>query len=231
MWSNLPELADDNNLMFKVASHLQRKYQPQCGIEMRLDKRVPISAGLGGGSSNAANVIMALDRLWNLKMSETDRHEVAAMFGSDINFFLQGGTARGTNRGEIIHGCEDIVVDHILLVNPAIAIPAREAYQKAQLPELHSVHEFDIHKGVSGWFNRLEDGIRKTYPVIDGIIDHMQGHGALKAMMSGSGSTCFGIFDGKDDLRECLEHFAQQGFWTRETRTITKEEYQRCIQN
>ncbi|MDP2172779.1 MAG: 4-(cytidine 5'-diphospho)-2-C-methyl-D-erythritol kinase [Candidatus Cloacimonadaceae bacterium] len=231
LWSNLPELADKNNLMFKVASYIQGKYQPLCGIEMRLEKRIPVSAGLGGGSSNAANVIMALNNLWNLNLSEPEKHEIAAIFGSDINFFLQGGTARCTNRGEIIRQCEDIVIDHILLVNPAIAISARETYQKAQIPVASQIQRFDPLLGVSGWFNRLESGIRKDYPVIDGIIDDMQSYAARIAMMSGSGSTCFGIFAGKDAMRECLEHFARQGFWTKVTRTIRKEEYQQCIQN
>ncbi|MCB5271946.1 MAG: 4-(cytidine 5'-diphospho)-2-C-methyl-D-erythritol kinase, partial [Candidatus Cloacimonetes bacterium] len=128
LWASVAELNGKNNLIYKVASYLQNEYKVASGVEICLSKRIPIAAGLGGGSSNAANAIIMLDRLWQLNLSQKERHEIAARFGSDINFFLEGGTALGENRGERISPWDDILLDNILLVNPGIEISAGTAY-------------------------------------------------------------------------------------------------------
>ncbi|MDD4310640.1 MAG: 4-(cytidine 5'-diphospho)-2-C-methyl-D-erythritol kinase, partial [Candidatus Cloacimonetes bacterium] len=111
-----PALSGKENLVFRVAEHLQQRYCPSQGIKIHLEKHIPIAAGLGGGSSNAANCIKALNTLWQLNLPQNDLHEVAASFGSDINFFLLGGTALGTNRGEQVSQLPDIKLEQILLV-------------------------------------------------------------------------------------------------------------------
>ena len=127
--------------------------------------------GLGGGSSNAANCILALNEIWQLNLSKPEIHKIASQFGSDINFFLEGGTAKGENRGEVITKLSPIILNNILLVNPGIEISSAEAYQLAVLPKKGEQHKFNPSNLIGSCFNRLESGIRNAYPVIDNIIN------------------------------------------------------------
>lgn len=226
-WCNLPELNAENNLMTRVAAFMRQKYQPANGVEMHLDKRIPVSAGLGGGSSNAANVIMSLNVLWDLRLSADEMHALAAGLGSDVNFFLVGGACHGSGRGEIITPTDDIPLVHILLVNPGIAISSREAYELCTTN--HEIRVFDPARPLETCFNRLEYGIIRKYQVIDDILATLKERGAKVAMLSGSGSTCFGIFDDDGALERCRAAFSAPGFRTYKTRTLTRDEYQQCF--
>ena len=217
---NIPSLISTSNLIYRVASYVKERFNVSSGIKIHLEKHIPISAGLGGGSSNAANCILALNEMWQLNLSKPQMHKIASQFGSDVNFFLEGGTAKGENRGEVITKLPSIFLNNILLVNPGIEISSAEAYKLAYLPKKQEQRKFDPSNLIGSCFNRLESGIRSAYPVIDNIINTISNFGAKIAMMSGSGSTCFGIFDSKDDLKACQQYFDQKGFWTYATKTI-----------
>ena len=132
---NIPSLVSTSNLVYKVASCLKEQFNIPAGIKIHLEKHIPVSAGLGGGSSNAANCILALNEIWQLNLSRTKMHKIASQFGSDINFFLEGGTAKGENRGEIIIKLPPILLNNILLVNPGLELSSAEAYKLAALPK------------------------------------------------------------------------------------------------
>ena len=217
---NIPSLISTSNLIYRVASYVKERFNVSSGIKIHLEKHIPISAGLGGGSSNAANCILALNEMWQLNLSKPQMHKIASQFGSDVNFFLEGGTAKGENRGEIIIKLPPILLNNILLVNPGLELSSAEAYKLAALPKKQEQLKFDPSNLIGSCFNRLESGIRSAYPVIDNIINTISNFGAKIAMMSGSGSTCFGIFDSKDDLKACQQYFDQKGFWTYATKTI-----------
>ena len=225
LWSNLPEMTVDNNLIYQVSTFMRDKYDPQTGVEIYLDKQIPIAAGLGGGSSNAATTIMALNILWELGLSLAEMEDIAAMFGSDVCFFLQGGTAFASNKGEVIAKRDDLEIERILLVNPRIAINSSTAYQLVQVPDSEKRRQFVFSDWRHNCYNRLEPGIRKAYPVVDDIISKMMSHNAMPAMMSGSGSTCFGIFDTDNDLKRCMEYFSRAGYWTKQVKTVTRKEF------
>lgn len=231
LWSNLPQLNEQDNLIYKVAHHLQSRFKPDKGIEIELKKLIPIAAGLGGGSSNAAITLLILNLLWSLNLSKKELHQIAAAFGSDVNFFLLGGTVLGEERGQQIHPVDDILLDNLLLVNPHLAISSFEAYKLVDHQALEPSFSYQdaIQNGV--YFNRLERGVAQRYPVISEILGKMRKHGAHTALMSGSGSTCFGIFNDKAALKACRDEFDDMGFWTKATRTIGKEEYYKCTQN
>lgn len=231
LWSNLPELATPENLIYKVAARIEQDFRPSSGIRIELEKRIPLAAGLGGGSSNAAVTIVTLNKLWDLNLSQDSMENIAASFGSDINFFLSGGTCLGEDRGQRITMMEDILIDRILLVYPQLRISSAEAYHlvdKEGLPPSHSYHATLRDKS---YYNRLEPGIRARYPLIDDILRQMTKAGAHTAMLSGSGSTCFGIYDDMSTLNASRDYFAAKGYWTHTTRTISKEEYQKCMQS
>ncbi len=229
VWSSDVKLNGKDNLIYRIANYLKEEFKVKDGVEVYLEKRIPIAAGLGGGSSNAANAITALDQLWHLNLSLEKRHEVAGLFGSDINFFLEGGTALGENRGERIIRMDDILIDNVLLVNPGIEISAGTAYGAVELPVLGEAKLFDPENPVATMFNRLEPGIRRLYPKVDRILNTIDEYGALKSIMSGSGSTCIGIFENENDLARCRDHFHELGYFTHKTRTLSRRECQKCI--
>lgn len=229
LWSNRVELESDDNLICQVASYLQSAYQIEGGLEIVLEKRIPIAAGLGGGSSNAAITLLALNRLWELDLGDDELNRIAARFGSDINFFLGGGTALARGRGESILPLGDIELSHILLVNPGLHISAAEAYRL--IDHDYPIRDWSPGDELSKCHNRLEPGIRKVYGVVDEILNHMDSFNPRLSMMSGSGSTCFAIFEGDEPLARCKAHFDQRGYWTHQTRTLTREEYQKCFQS
>ena len=216
---NIPSLTSTSNLIYRVASYIKERFNVSSGIKIHLEKHIPVSAGLGGGSSNAANCILALNEMWQLNLSEQQMHKIASQFGSDVNFFLEGGTAKGENRGEVITKLPSIFLNNILLVNPGIEISSAEAYKLAYIPKKQEQRKFDPSNLIGSCFNRLESGIRSAYPVIDEIINTISSFGAKVAIMSGSGSTCLGIFDSKNDLKACRQYFSQKGFWTYTTKT------------
>ena len=228
LWSNVAELESQNNLIYKVVAEMQCRYKPDTGVEIYLEKRIPLAAGLGGGSSNAALTILALNDLWDLQLQNSELEALAAGFGSDVNFFLHGGTALGRGRGEQIEPLPDIDLKHLLLVNPGIRISAAEAYGMVRIAQETDRMPYDSIDALKGNINRLEPGIRDAYPVIDGIISDLYAQDALLAMLSGSGSTCFGVFEDAQALQTSQRKFESQGFWTHSSRTLTKEEFTQC---
>ncbi|HPS40211.1 MAG TPA: 4-(cytidine 5'-diphospho)-2-C-methyl-D-erythritol kinase, partial [Candidatus Cloacimonadota bacterium] len=201
LWSNMEEMESQSNLIYKVASFLQRTYRPDAGVEIFLEKNIPLAAGLGGGSSNAAVTLRTLNRLWELNLDMLTLDNIAAGFGSDINFFLRGGTALGSGRGEVITSLPDAGIGNILLVNPGLRISAGEAY--GLVKEYGAGSEPGASCAPFCWFNRLEAGIRMKYPIIDRLIIDLEEFGAKPALMSGSGSTCIGVFHSVNKLEAC----------------------------
>ncbi len=207
-------LENHDNLVFKIASYLQDSYRVTKGVKIHLEKRIPVAAGLGGGSSNAACCLAQLNNLWRLALPAYELNRIAALFGSDLNFFLVGGTALGTNRGELIMPLPGLNIRNILLVNPGIMISSSEAYNLVQIPELEQQRQFVLERWEESCFNRLESAIRKRYPSIDQILNTLNEYGAKPAIMSGSGSTCFGVFTDVKKLDTCKKLFDREGFWT-----------------
>ncbi len=229
LWTNVEELNTDSNLVYKVALFLNARYKPSNGIDISLEKNIPISAGLGGGSSNAAVTIKALNALWELGISDDELTEMAAEFGSDVPYFLRGGTALGRGKGDLITPISDIKIGNLLLVNPGIPIASREAYQLVRIPV--NPRKWDTGDIDGCVFNRLQEEISRRYPTVESIIDILNEHGANRAVMSGSGSTCFGIFTDKTMMMTCQKQFLSMGYWTKVLRTIGRVEYLRCFQN
>jgi 4-diphosphocytidyl-2-C-methyl-D-erythritol kinase len=222
--SNIPELASEHNLMHKVAKRMFDSFGIRSGIEIHLHKRIPGAAGLGGGSSNAAMTILAINRMCGLNLDEECINGLAAEFGSDVNFFLYGGNALGTSRGEKLELLPDKEPMEILLVNPGIAVSSRLAYQLVQT-------ESAVQQNRDDWYNSLEDGIRRQYPLVDETIYCLMEKGASQAVMSGSGATCLGLFKDKTEQEKAAEYFAEKNYWVKAVTTLTRSQYKECTQN
>ncbi len=225
MWSNLPELAAESNLVFRVTQFLLDEFKPAEGVDIHLEKRIPLAAGLGGGSSNAATTLRALNSLWGLGLSIAELEVIAARFGSDIPYFLHGGAAWATHKGEAIQPRPDIRME-LLLVNPNVRITSAEAYGLVSVASGENRRRFEATRGTAWLFNRLEQGIRRAYPAVDRVLNEIMEAGAETALMSGSGSTCFGIFADPARMRACKLHFDRIGYWTKIVRTISRIEYE-----
>jgi len=223
LWSNLPELTVENNLVFKVAEYLRKEFKPQAGVQINLEKYIPVAAGLGGGSSNAAATLRALNSLWSLNLSLVEMERIAAEFGSDVPFFLHGGCAWGTHRGEQVEPRPFMPLD-LLLVNPGIGISSSSAYGLLSKAKPEERRHWDPNAGTQSFFNRLEPAIRQAYPVVDSLLNELTETGAKVAMMSGSGPTCFGIYEDANLQKAGKEYFDGKGYSSFIVRSISREE-------
>ena len=213
--TSLDFLNTQENLIYKVAFFIQKKYKVKKGVEIHLVKNIPIAAGLGGGSSNAATTIKALSKLWNLNLSDYEMHNIAENFGSDINFFLIGGTALGEGKGELVSPLKDIFIEHILLINPGFPISSKEAYDSVKIPDSEN-DDWKLLLATSEMkycHNSLQEGIVETYPEIGEIIENLENHGAKKAMLSGSGATIIGFFPDSISAQKSADFYSKKNYW------------------
>jgi 4-diphosphocytidyl-2-C-methyl-D-erythritol kinase len=227
---------DDSNLALRAAKRLTERCGVKQGAKIALTKHTPLAAGLGGGSSNAATVLLGLKQLWGLQADDSVLHELAAAMGSDINFFMAGGAALCRGRGEQIEAVPCNLSASVLLVNPGFGISTKWAYENwarvsadsrltVNPPEvsllLRALAEDDL-AGVSRClFNSLETPSIRKFPVLELIKIAMRDDGADGVLMSGSGATVFGLFaDPKAAEKSALRVREQFGpsMWTKVTR-------------
>ena len=224
--SNVVNLRNKSNLIYRIGIYIQDKYSVQCGAKIELEKHIPISAGLGGGSSNAATTIKGLSELWGLNISSNEMHDIAKQFGSDINFFLEGYIAIGKGRGEILEPImkNDFNIDNILLVNPNFAISSKEAYGLVNIGSPNqNMNKLLNEQNVELCFNKLEEGICEKYPIIKNTLNMLMENGAQKAILSGSGATMIGFFKDSESCRKAQNVFKEIGFWSNVTSTRRRQ--------
>ena len=204
---NQPDIpTDEGNLVIKAAHILQTRYPERCkGARIHLNKNIPHGAGLGGGSGNAAGVLLGLDFLWGLKLKREDLVSVASELGSDVPFFLFSPCAIGRGRGEILEPVKNSIRFYVLMVYPGFAVSTASVYGNLKLKLTKRENNISILKNFllqsefaqlgATWSNDLELFVFKEYPGLSGIKKEMLTLGAKGALLSGSGSTVFGIFD------------------------------------
>ncbi|MCF7858269.1 MAG: 4-(cytidine 5'-diphospho)-2-C-methyl-D-erythritol kinase [Candidatus Cloacimonetes bacterium] len=222
---------EKENIIYKVAIFIQEKYNVKYGVEIELQKNIPISAGLGGGSSNAASTIKALSYLWELDLSLSEMHNIAGNFGSDINFFLEGGSAFGENRGEEITQLKHFKIENIFLVNPGLKISSKEAYESVIIEDHKNANWKKLLSDFNTkWcFNKLQDGVCKNYPELTKIINYLNENGAEKAILSGSGATVIGFCSDKTIAEKFSTYYSNMGYWNYITKTKgVQNEHYRC---
>ena len=209
--SNLPE--NHTNIAFKAASSYRDYVDLQTGIEIVLHKNIPVAAGLGGGSSDAAAVLIGLDKLFGSSLSQDELLQLAAPLGADVPFFvLQHGAAIATGTGTQLEPCASIHDYWIVLVNPGIAVSTKWVFDNFALTTESNQYIFSgysksfdyIHEAITafkkrsskvGLCNDLESVTARKHKVIQDIKYAFENGGAVSSLMSGSGPTVFGIFD------------------------------------
>jgi 4-diphosphocytidyl-2-C-methyl-D-erythritol kinase len=214
---------DDSNLMVKAARAFFEVAGMAPAVTLRLAKRVPMEAGLGGGSANAATTLLGLNELFDSPLTAGQLHEAAARLGSDVPFFLQGNPALATGRGERIEPLAPFPALRgltLLLVHPGFGISTAWAYRSlARFPDalngrpgragelIRALNRSDSPDWGRLLYNSLEAPAFWKYPILGLYVEEFKSRGAVAAMMSGSGSTVFAWFANRALAESCLEHF------------------------
>jgi 4-diphosphocytidyl-2-C-methyl-D-erythritol kinase len=201
----------EDNLVLKTVRKLREKYSFSF-LKIHLHKVIPVGAGLGGGSSDAAYFLKAINRCFGLFIDEQNLKAMALEMGSDCPFFIDSIPAFASGRGEILKPIRSVLTGYyLLLLNPGIGINTREAYQSCRPgpPSTSLLHLID--RPATEWkeliINDFEDYVFKKYPLIGEIKKVLYNSGALFSSMSGSGSTVYGIFSEKPKVPGKFKNF------------------------
>ena len=206
---------DERNLACKAAKLMKEKFSLQGGVEITLEKRIPVAAGMAGGSADCAAVLKGMNELFGLGMSLEELQKTGVKLGADVPYCLMGGCALSEGIGEVLTALPKPPACTLLLAKPDIDVSTKYVYENLRLDELshhpdidgilQSIESGDL-EGLCGKLeNVLESVTGKEYPVIGEIEKAMKEEGALQALMSGSGPTVFGIFRKREDAERAME--------------------------
>ena len=205
---------NENNLVYKAAQLLKDEFGLRDGIGIRLRKRIPVAAGMAGGSSDAAAVLWGMNQMYKLGLSRQELMDRGVKLGADVPYCVLRGTALAEGIGEKLSVLPPMPKCYILIAKPGISVSTKFVYENLHAndlrPEQHpdvdamirAMEKKDLGLLASRMGNVLETVTVPAYPVIDEIKRFMVEHGALGAMMSGSGPTVFGIYDTRGKARQ-----------------------------
>lgn len=213
--SNIKGLCGEENIVYKVASFLKKRFDIDEGIEIYVDKHIPVGSGLGGESSNAAYTLLTLNKIWHLKMSKEEMIKISLLWGSDIPFFISANTALLKGRGEIIHPLRVKGKYFALIVFPEIVVLTKDVYSgKIQLTNKIFAHrismnvfrENDINmRCISGYMhNDLEHSAFSLYPKLKQYKEKAEKQLGRNLIMSGSGSAFFTILFQDEEVQKAV---------------------------
>jgi len=212
---------DEHNLAYKAARLMMDKYDIPGGVDITLTKRIPSQAGLGGGSSDAACVVRCMNELFGLAVSDEELEKTAAVLGADVPFFIRGGLARAKGTGDELEDLGSFPKCAILIAKPDASVSTPWAYRAYD--EMTGEHaKIDIDAAIEAIRagrirdlaeyigNDLEAPVIKEVPGIAAIKKQMYDHGAAAALMTGSGSAVFGLFESKEKAAACAAAFGTE---------------------
>jgi len=206
------------NIAWRAAEALLALAGREIGVDIRITKRIPVAAGLGGGSSDGATVLMGLNQLLGLELPDARLMEIGVKLGADVPFFIFKRTALAEGIGERLTAIDDIPQVWLTVVNPNVPVSTAWAYQNLQLTNRND--DFRIPRFYSSiedicaiLGNDLEAVTMQRYPVISEIKESLRSLGAAGVLMSGSGPTVFGIFGQEADARKAAAALAHSTGW------------------
>jgi 4-diphosphocytidyl-2-C-methyl-D-erythritol kinase len=233
--------ADSTNLVWRAAEllwrHLRRDGPPR-DVAVRLDKRIPMKAGLGGGSADAAAALLGFARLWDPQLAPADLAALGRQLGADVPFFFTGGAALGLGRGDEIYPLVDLPRLGVLLVVPRFDVSTADAYrwldEERAEGRVGQVGHRSMIPACTWPFpaceiaNDFEPVVAARHPEIAEIVRALEASGAAAASMTGSGSAVFGLFDKDEVLANAARSLECPGCSTWRTRTLSRREYLRA---
>lgn len=211
---------DQNNLAYRAAKMLIDEFGIKDGVHISLYKRIPVSAGMAGGSSNAAAVLYGMNRMFNLGLTEQELMKRGVKLGADVPYCIMRGTVLAEGIGEILTPLTPCPRCYVLLAKPPISVSTKLVYERLDSREItdhpdidgiiRGLNSQDIRQVADCMGNVLEQVTISEYPVIEEIKRVMKRKGALGAMMSGSGPTVFGLFENRQDARRAADKIREQ---------------------
>ena len=220
---------NENNLIYKAAKLLMDEFSITDGVSVKLDKRIPVAAGMAGGSTDAAAMLFGMNRLFSLGLTKRQLMERGVQIGADVPYCIMRGTALAEGIGEELSPLAPMVKCPVLIAKPSISVSTKFVYQNLKLDDttvhpdidllIEDIKAKNLHDIAAHMGNVLETVTIPNYPVIDEIKKHMLSNGAVGAMMSGSGPTVFGLFDDEDTAKKAYKamrrsHLARQVYLT-----------------
>lgn len=202
---------NEQNLAWQAAELIRKTCGKPLGIKIRLHKRIPMGGGMGGGSANAAAVLLGLNQLWGLHLDPRTLQSLAQDLGMDVPFAVQGGTALATGRGEIITAGLSAPRLDLVIAHPGVSVSTAEAYRHLRLQRLECPTETERMRAAltlgsveaisQCLYNDFEPSVFQRIPAIRHIKEIMLEQGALGALMCGSGASVFGVASSPDQAR------------------------------
>jgi 4-diphosphocytidyl-2-C-methyl-D-erythritol kinase len=195
---------DESNLIVRAARLLQRESGSHKGAFIKVDKRIPPGKGLGGGSSNAAVTLWALDRIWDMNLGAGRLKDLGGLLGADVPYFLEGGLALGLGRGDICFPLRDLPPLSLLILFPDVAVPTSSIYGNHRIsltlkPEDSKIIRFLDVRDHRSLRNELEDTIFRLYPQLKEYKSLIQSPESELSLVSGSGSAVFSLFSSREE--------------------------------
>lgn len=212
---------NEDNLVYRAAKLMKDEFKIKEGVRIVLQKFIPVAAGLAGGSSDAAAVLVGMNRIFNLGLKQNKLMELGLKLGADVPFCIMRGTALAEGIGEKLTALPPMPKCPVLIAKPAISVSTKFVYENLRLydgiehPDIDGIVDNLKQKNLKGiadnMGNILETVTIPSYPVIKDIKKLMKENGALNAMMSGSGPTVFGLFQSEKDIRKAYDALKQSG--------------------
>ncbi|HYJ46120.1 MAG TPA: 4-(cytidine 5'-diphospho)-2-C-methyl-D-erythritol kinase [Pyrinomonadaceae bacterium] len=222
---NSPEIpSDESNLILRAGRALRERYGSRKGASIHLEKNIPVEAGLGGGSSNAAIALLGLAHLWRVEIDKQRLEGLGAQLGADVPFFFTGGTALGVGLGTRVEPLGEVAARRLIVIKPEAKISTAEAYKslgaraltKADSDTILSISRADAQfKGFhpDALHNDFEPVVFQMKPEIERAKSALVKAGATGALLAGSGSSVFGVFDNQETQERAFESVSEERRW------------------
>lgn len=214
----IPEFSFDlkSNLIYKAYELLKSKVGYDLPFKVEIKKKIPIAAGLAGGTSNGAACLYALNDLYKINIPRAELIEMAGGLGADFTYMMTGGSKIAKGIGDILEGVDPIELDHVLIINPGYGVSTKEVYQKIKIDKeridfskiLEGLYELDIETLNFYLRNKMEDVVFSLHPDLLDIKNKLRAFNSAP-LMSGSGATIFGIFADEKSLEEAYDYFKE----------------------
>lgn len=209
----------ENNTVYKAAKlFFEETKIENKGVEIKIKKNIPMEAGLAGGSTDAAAVLLAMNKIFDTELSKKELADIGADVGADVPFCVYGGTMTAGGIGTILSPLPDLPECYFVIVKPKVGVSTKEAYEKSDSPEFEAIKGMDkiteaiceanIKSVAKNLYNKFE--VVTDLPEVEAIKSFMLQYGALGAAMTGSGSAVFGIFDNDNERDDCARKLEEQ---------------------
>lgn len=206
---------NENNLIYKAGKLLVDEFNITEGVSVELDKRIPVAAGMAGGSTDAAAMLYGMNKIFDLGLSMQELKDRGVKIGADVPYCLMRGTALAEGIGEKLKSLPPMIKCPVLIAKPQISVSTKFVYENLRLDEntvhpdidalIQDIKDKDLHEVCNHMGNVLETVTIPNYPIIDEIKKKMMSNGAIGAMMSGSGPTVFGLFEDEETAKKAYK--------------------------